>query len=79
MRVMTSHTTIEFTPHVHRKSLQAKRKALAALDSKLAVLAEARAGKEEDMKGLERILVQVLVEQQKKLLALLSEVRPAGR
>ncbi|CAM9607627.1 unnamed protein product, partial [Ectocarpus fasciculatus] len=40
---------------------------------KLGGLAESRAEKEEEMKGLERTLVQVLVEQQKKLLSLLSE------
>ncbi|CAM9879044.1 unnamed protein product [Laminaria digitata] len=55
--------------------MKAKRKAIAALDGKLAALAESRSIKDEEVKGLERTLVQVLVEQQKKLLALLSEVR----
>lgn len=54
--------------------MQAKRKALVAVDGKLGALAESRAVKDEEMKGLERTLVQVLVEQQKKLLSLLSEV-----
>lgn len=45
-----------------------------ALDTKLNNLAESREVKDEEMKGLERTLVQVLVEQQKKLLSLLSEV-----
>lgn len=45
------------------------------MDGKLAALAESRSNKDEEMKGLERTLVQVLVEQQKKLLTLLSEVR----
>lgn len=54
--------------------MQAKRKALVAVDGKLSDLAESRAVKDEEMKGLERTLVQVLVEQQKKLLSLLSEV-----
>lgn len=54
--------------------MQAKRKALVAVDGKLSGLAESRAVKDEEMKGLERTLVQVLVEQQKKLLSLLSEV-----
>lgn len=61
--------------------MQAKRKALVAVDGKLSGLAESRAVKDEEMKGLERTLVQVLVEQQKKLLSLLSEVgflRPLG-
>lgn len=44
------------------------------VDSKLTALAEDRSAKDDEMKGLERTLVQVLVEQQKKLLALLSEV-----
>lgn len=62
--------------------MQAKRKALVAVDCKLSDLAESRAVKDEEMKGLERTLVQVLVEQQKKLLSLLSEVgspEAAGR
>lgn len=54
--------------------MQAKRKALVAVDGKLSGLAESRAVKDEEMKSLERTLVQVLVEQQKKLLSLLSEV-----
>ena len=54
--------------------MQVKRKALVAVDGKLGGLAESRAVKDEEMKGLERTLVQVLVEQQKKLLSLLSEV-----
>lgn len=54
--------------------MQVKRKALVAVDGKLSGLAESRAVKDEEMKGLERTLVQVLVEQQKKLLSLLSEV-----
>lgn len=54
--------------------MQAKRKALVAVDGKLAAMANARSVKDEEMKGLERTLVQVLVEQQKKLLGLLSEV-----
>lgn len=37
-------------------------------------MAEARLVKDDEMKGLERTLVEVLVEQQKKLLELLSEV-----
>lgn len=44
------------------------------MDGKLADLAESRSVKDEEMKGLERTLVEVLVEQQKKLLAVLSEV-----
>ncbi|CAN0387650.1 unnamed protein product [Ectocarpus sp. 8 AP-2014] len=56
------------------EAMEAKRKALVAVDGKLGGLAESRAEKEEEMKGLERTLVQVLVEQQKKLLSLLSEV-----
>lgn len=44
------------------------------VDRKLTALAEDRSAKDDEMKGLERTLVQVLVEQQKKLLALLSEV-----
>lgn len=54
--------------------MQGKRKALVAVDGKLSGLAESRAVKDEEMKGLERTLVQVLVEQQKKLLSVLSEV-----
>ncbi|CAN0265335.1 unnamed protein product [Ectocarpus sp. 12 AP-2014] len=56
------------------EAMEVKRKALVAVDGKLGGLAESRAEKEEEMKGLERTLVQVLVEQQKKLLSLLSEV-----
>lgn len=55
-------------------SLQAKRKALDSVDKKLTALGEARAVKDDEMKELERTLVEVLVEQQKKLLALLAEV-----
>ncbi|CAM9178368.1 unnamed protein product [Scytosiphon promiscuus] len=55
------------------EAMEAKRKALVALDTKLNNLAESRSVKDEEMKGLERTLVQVLVEQQKKLLSLLSE------
>lgn len=58
--------------------MQAKRKALVTVDGKLGGLAESRAAKDEEMKDLERTLVQVLVEQQKKLLSLLSEVGLLG-
>ncbi|CAM9299338.1 unnamed protein product [Chrysoparadoxa australica] len=43
------------------------------IEGKLAEIDEARAEKEEEMKTLERALVEVLVEQQKKLLGLLSD------
>ncbi|CAN0355186.1 unnamed protein product [Hapterophycus canaliculatus] len=56
------------------EAMEAKRKSLVALDTKLNNLAESRSVKDDEMKGLERTLVQVLVEQQKKLLSLLSEV-----
>lgn len=55
--------------------MQAKRKALVAVDGKLGALADSRGVKDEEMKALERTLVQVLVEQQKKLLSTLSEVK----
>lgn len=62
-----------FTRRLQTKT-QAKRKTLVGVENKLSALAEARSVKEDEMKGLERTLVQVLVEQQKKLLELLSQV-----
>lgn len=56
-----------------------KRKALAVVNGRLADLAELRSTKDDEMKSLERDLVQVLVEQQKKLLVLLGEVRNESR
>lgn len=53
---------------------QAKREALLSLDKKLSELGEARSAKDDEMKELEKSLVQVLVEQQKKLLVVLNEV-----
>ncbi|CAM9389092.1 unnamed protein product, partial [Choristocarpus tenellus] len=54
--------------------MEVKRTALSGVDDRLVSLAGVRAQKDEEMKGLERSLVEVLVEQQKKLLRLLSEV-----
>lgn len=54
-------------------NIENKREELAGVDSKLKELMESKEDAEDRMKGLERMLVEVLVEQQKKLLSILSQ------
>ena len=56
-----------------------QRTALGETDKKLQALNEARENKEDEMKALERRLVELLVSQQKKLLAILQEAADAPR
>ena len=59
--------------------VEKQRGALADTDKKLANLNDARENKEDEMKALERRLVELLVSQQKKLLAILQEAANASR
>merc|ERR1712046_182938 len=54
------------------EGLEEKRSRLHGVDAKLHELADQRQEKEDDMKDLERNLVEVMVEQQKKLLKTLT-------
>lgn len=54
-------------------SIENKREELAAVDAKIKELMDNKEDAEDRMKGLERMLVEVLVEQQKKLLSILSQ------
>ena len=59
--------------------VEKQRSALSETDSRLTRLNEARESKEDEMKALERRLVELLVSQQKKLLAILQEAANASR
>jgi len=54
-------------------NIENKRSELSSVDAKLKELMENKEDAEDRMKGLERMLVEVLVEQQKKLLSILSQ------
>ena len=60
------------------EGIEEKRTQLSGVDEKLLELNDQRQSKEDDMKDLERNLVEVMVEQQKKLLKTLTEAR-AGK
>eukprot|EP00586_Coscinodiscus_wailesii_P005161 CAMPEP_0172479112 /NCGR_PEP_ID=MMETSP1066-20121228/3480_1 /TAXON_ID=671091 /ORGANISM="Coscinodiscus wailesii, Strain CCMP2513" /LENGTH=228 /DNA_ID=CAMNT_0013239285 /DNA_START=46 /DNA_END=732 /DNA_ORIENTATION=+ len=61
------------------ESMDAKRETIAEIDGRLTALAAEKEEKDDEMKVLEGVLVQVLVEQQKMLLEILSECGAAGR
>merc|ERR1712046_62620 len=54
------------------EAIESKRSAVSALDVSMGKLVDERQEKEDQMKALERQLVELLVEQQKKLLAILT-------
>merc|ERR1711907_679312 len=56
------------------EGIEEKRTQLTGVDDKLLELNDQRQSKEDEMKDLERNLVEVMVEQQKKLLKTLTEV-----
>merc|ERR1712054_195425 len=60
------------------EGIEEKRTQLSGVDEKLLELNDQRQSKEDDMKDLERNLVEVMVEQQKKLLKTLTQAR-AGK
>jgi len=55
------------------ENIENKREEQSGVDAKLKELMESKEDAEDRMKGLERMLVEVLVEQQKKLLSILSQ------
>jgi len=55
------------------ETIEAKRNEVGTVEARLSELGDQRQDKEDEMKVLERKLVEVLVEQQKKLLQILSE------
>lgn len=57
------------------EGIEEKRTQLSGVDEKLEELNDQRQGKEDEMKDLERKLVEVMVEQQKKLLKTLTEAK----
>ena len=59
--------------------VEKQRNALSETDARLQRLNDARERKEDDMKELERRLVELLVSQQKKLLAILQEAAHTTR
>ncbi|GMH66148.1 hypothetical protein TrST_g11447 [Triparma strigata] len=54
-------------------NIENKREELSSVDAKLKEIMDGKEEAEDRMKGLERMLVEVLVEQQKKLLSILSQ------
>merc|ERR1711918_191608 len=54
------------------EAIESKRTAVSALDVSMGKLIDERQEKEDQMKALERQLVELIVEQQKKLLAILT-------
>ena len=61
------------------EGIEEKRTQLSGVDEKLLELNDARQMKEDEMKDLERNLVEVMVEQQKKLLKILTAARVTSK
>mmetsp|Transcript_23629 Transcript_23629/g.30732 ORF Transcript_23629/g.30732 Transcript_23629/m.30732 type:complete len:88 (+) Transcript_23629:2-265(+) len=59
--------------------IEKQRESLSELDNEIATLSDEREAKEDEIKLLERELVELLVTQQKKLLAILQEAASAPR
>ncbi|OQS04939.1 hypothetical protein THRCLA_02868 [Thraustotheca clavata] len=57
------------------ETIETKKTKIRGIDAKLQELHGSQRAKEEEMKGLERQLVQILVEQQKQLLSLITAAR----
>jgi len=61
------------------ETVEAKQAQVRGVDAKIEALVEARHAKEDEMKALERALVEVLVEQQRRLLALITGAKSASK